>query len=34
VTAPLVTSWQDDPEFEDKARLIHRWWQDYGRTAP
>ena len=32
--APLVTSWQDDPEFEDKARLIRRWWHDYGHAAP
>lgn len=29
--APLVTAWSDDPEFGDKAQLIHRWWQAYGR---
>jgi hypothetical protein len=29
--ALLVTSWQDDPEFENKARLIRQWWRDYGR---
>jgi hypothetical protein len=28
--APLVTAWQSDPEFEDKVRLIHEWWQAYG----
>jgi hypothetical protein len=28
--APLVTAWRDDPEFEDKARLIKQWWQAYG----
>jgi len=28
--APLVTAWQDDPEFGDKARLIRQWWQAYG----
>lgn len=32
--APVVTSWQDDPQFEDKARLISRWWHDYGHAAP
>jgi hypothetical protein len=29
--APLVTSWQGDPEFENKARLICQWWRDYGQ---
>jgi hypothetical protein len=29
--APLVTAWQSDPEFEDKVRLIHQWWQAYGQ---
>ena len=29
--APLVTTWQSDPEFEDKVRLIHQWWQAYGK---
>ena len=28
--APLVTSWQDDPGFDDKARVIRQWWHDYG----
>jgi hypothetical protein len=31
--APLVTAWQSDPEFEDKVRLIHQWWQAYGHGA-
>jgi len=31
--APLVTSWQSDPEFEDKVRLIQQWWQAYGQGA-
>ena len=31
--APLVTSWQSDPEFEDKVRLIQQWWQAYGKGA-
>jgi hypothetical protein len=29
--APLVTEWQDDPEFEDKVQTIRRWWQAYGK---
>jgi len=29
--APLVTSWQDDSDFDDKARVIRRWWRDYGQ---
>lgn len=29
--APLVTSWQDDPEFDDKTRVIRQWWRDYGQ---
>ena len=29
--APLVTSWQDDPGFDDKARVIRQWWHDYGQ---
>jgi len=29
--APLVTSWQDDPGFDDKARVIRKWWHDYGQ---
>jgi hypothetical protein len=31
--APLVTSWQDDPEFADKAQVIGQWWHDYGQGA-
>jgi hypothetical protein len=31
--APLVTSWQDDPQFEDKARLIEQWWRAYGQGS-
>ncbi len=27
---PLVTAWQDDPDFEDKARLVRQWWLAYG----
>jgi hypothetical protein len=27
---PLVTAWQDDPDFEDKARLVAQWWRAYG----
>ena len=29
--APLVASWQDDPGFDDKARVIRQWWHDYGQ---
>jgi hypothetical protein len=29
--APLVTSWQDDSDFDDKARVIGQWWHDYGQ---
>jgi hypothetical protein len=29
--APVVTSWQDDPDFDDKARAIRQWWHDYGQ---
>lgn len=29
--APLVTSWQGDPNFDDKARVISQWWHDYGQ---
>jgi hypothetical protein len=29
--APLVTSWQDDPGFDDKTRAICQWWHDYGQ---
>jgi hypothetical protein len=29
--APLVTSWQDDSGFDDKARVIGQWWHDYGQ---
>jgi hypothetical protein len=29
--APLVTSWQDDPDFDEKTRIIHQWWHDYGQ---
>ena len=32
--APLVTSWQDDPDFDDKARVIRQWWHDYGQGPP
>lgn len=32
--APLVTSWQDDPGFDDKARVIRQWWHDYGQAPP
>ncbi len=32
--APLVTSWQDDPGFDDKARVIRQWWHDYGQGPP
>jgi hypothetical protein len=28
--APLVTPWQSDPQFEEKARLIRQYWQTYG----
>ncbi len=31
--APLVTSWQDDPQFEDKARLIEQWWRRYSQGS-
>ncbi len=31
--APLVTSWQDDPEFQDKVRLIGQWWRGYGQGS-
>jgi hypothetical protein len=31
--APLVTAWQSDPEFDEKVRLIHQWWQAYGHGA-
>jgi hypothetical protein len=31
--APVVTAWQSDPKFEDKLRLIHKWWQTYGQAA-
>jgi hypothetical protein len=29
--APVVTSWQDDPDFDDKTRVIRQWWHDYGQ---
>jgi hypothetical protein len=29
--APLVTAWQSDPEFVDKAEIIRAWCQAYGR---
>ena len=29
--APLVTSRQHDPEFENKVRLLRQWWRDYGQ---
>ena len=29
--APLVTSWQDDSDFDDKTRVIRQWWHDYGQ---
>jgi len=32
--APLVTSWQDDPGFDDKARVIRQMWHDYGQGPP
>jgi hypothetical protein len=32
--APLVTSWQDDPGFDDKTRVIRQWWHDYGQGSP
>jgi hypothetical protein len=31
--APLVTSWQDDSQFQDKARLIEQWWQRYSQGS-
>jgi hypothetical protein len=31
--APVVTSWQDDPDFDDKTRVIRQWWHDYGQGA-
>jgi hypothetical protein len=31
--APLVTSWEDDPGFDDKARVIGQWWHDYGQGS-
>lgn len=31
--APLVTSWQDDPQFEDKARLIEQWWRRFSQGS-
>jgi Bacterial PH domain len=31
--APLVTAWQSDPKFDDKVRLIHQWWQAYGKAT-
>lgn len=30
--APLVTSWQDDPQFDDKVRLLRQQWRDSGQT--
>jgi hypothetical protein len=32
--APLVTAWQSDPQFADKAQTVRRWWQAYGQPAP
>jgi len=29
--APLVTAWQEDPEFENKVQTIRQWWQAYGQ---
>lgn len=31
--APLVTAWQDDPEFEDKARLVCQWWRNHSQRS-
>ncbi len=31
--APLVTSWQDDSDFDDKTRVIRQWWHDYGQGS-
>jgi len=30
---PVVTSWQDDPQFQDKTRLIEQWWQRYSQGS-
>lgn len=30
--APLVTSWQDDPRFEDKVQILGQWRRDYGQV--
>lgn len=29
--APVVTAWQSDPQFDNKVRLIHQWWQTYSQ---
>jgi hypothetical protein len=31
--APVVTAWQSDPQFENKVRLIHQWWQTYSQAT-
>ncbi|HTT53486.1 MAG TPA: hypothetical protein VMH35_18995 [Streptosporangiaceae bacterium] len=30
--APLVTSWQDDPQFGDKVQLLGQWQHDCGQA--
>jgi hypothetical protein len=32
--APAVTSWQDDPGFEDKVATIRRWWRRHAQGMP
>ena len=31
--APVVTGWQDDPEFDDKVRLMEQWRRQYGAPS-